>query len=382
VLGDDIQIEVRDLQLLFDEPYQPARFLGTGGAEGPAEFLDRRKPRLLGIRRQFVPVALDPGNLVWCYHDGPVGGPLAVRDAGVALTFDANYANYAALIGASIPAGYYGTCNALGMLRLNAQPAGVLTIDAEGAKPGADVLTKFADLCVHAVAHATSLTASDFAAGTVAALNAIAGQPLGHWYDGAGETTVRRVLDDLAASVGAHYGFNDSRKIVLGRLDAPAVTADHAFTGRDLFSLRPLPAERRLRAQVVAWGRRLRPLRDEEIAGSITGATRTALSEEWRQERFEDGATATASLLSREERLDSALDSATDAQAEAARRVGLYAPLRVAFEAVAELRAGVLPGQTIRLEYERFGLAAGRNFRLLRLDRDAAGQTMTLEVWG
>lgn len=382
VPGDEVLIEVRDLQILLEEPYQPARFLGTGGAEGPAELLDRRKPRLLGIRRQFVPVALDRANLVWCYHDGPVGGPLAVRDAGVALTFDANYASYAALIAATIPAGFYGTCNALGMIRLNAQPTGVLTMDAEGAKPGATFLSTFADLCVEAVTHSTDLLAGDFATGTVSAMNTTAPQTLGHWYDGAGEAVLRNVLDELAGSVGAFYGFNDARKIVLGRLDAPAASANHEFDERHILDLRPLPVERRLRSQIVAWGQRVRVMNDDEVAGSVTGAARTALTEEWRLETASSTSVATASLLSLEERLNSSLDSSTDAQAEAARRLALFGARRRSFEVTAEARAGLFPGQTVQLQSLRFGLDAGAKFRLLRLDRDAANEQITMEVWG
>lgn len=382
VPGDDLEIEIRDLQVLLDEPLQPARFAGTGGVEGPAEFKDRRKPTLFGIKRQFTPVLLDAANLVWCYHDGPVGGPLAVLDAGVALPFDADYASYAALIAATIPAGEYATCNALGLLRLDAPPAGRLTIDAEGAKPGATVLTRFADIAQHAITRATTLTAGDFAAGTVAALNAIAGQPLGYWDDGGQDTPLRDVLDTLAESIGAFYGFDDARKLVLGRLDAPAATPDVVLTARDLDALRPLPAERRLKTMTVGYGQRMQPLRDDEIAGSVTGAARTALIEPWRQETHTDAAVATASLLSREERLDSAMDASGDALAEAQRRVTLYGPRRRAFEAEAPLVAGLRPGMTVELRDDRFGLSAGVRFRLLRIERDAARERMVLEVWG
>lgn len=112
------------------------------------------------------------------------------------------------------------------------------------------------------------------------------------------------------------------------------------------------------------------------------GSARAALTEEWRLERADSASVATASLLSLEERLDSALDSATDAQAEAARRLALFGARRMAFEVTVDLRPGVRPGQTLRLEYSRFGLAAGRMFRLLRLGRDATNELMTMEVWG
>lgn len=382
VPGDDIAIEVRDLQILLDEPYQPARFLGTGGVEGPTDFKDRRKPRLIGVARQFTPLLLVAAAQVWCYGDGPVGAPLAVLDSGVPLTFDADYPNYADLILAVVPPGAYATCTALALIKLQSPLAGVLTIDAEGAKPSGTVLKRFADIAVHVIDAATTLGASDFATGTVAALNTLCPQTLGHWYDGGGDLTVRGMLDELAQSIGAHYGFDDSRKIVLGRLDAPAVSPDFAFVERELLELRPLPAERRLKAQVVRWGRRLRPLQDQDIAGTVTGAARTALIEEWRQERDEDAAVAAASLLAREETLDSAFDNATDALDEAQRRIALYGPRRAGFEVLVEFVEGLRPGQTVEITDPRFGLATGRHFRVMRVERRAAEHEISMELWG
>lgn len=380
VPGDTLEIELRDLQLLLDEPYQVATFAGTGGVEGPAAYKGRRKPRLLGTQRQFVPLLLDEANQVYCIGDGPIGAVLEVRDRGVVLPLDADYASYAALVAAAIPAGKVATCLALGLFRLNGAVAGPLTVDARGAAPGGTALGRFADLVQHVVDTDTSLGPADFAAGTVAACNALAGQTLGHWYDGAGETTVRGVLDQLADSVGCFYGFDDARKLVLGRLDAPAATPDFAFTARDLLSLRPLPVARRLKKQVVAWGRRLRPLGEGEIAGSVTD--KTLLMEEWRLEEDASAAVAAASLLSREERLESRFDTAADALAEAQRRVALHGPRRAAFEAVVPFVAGLRPGMTVRLTDPRFGLAGGRSFRAMRVDRDAAAETVTMELWG
>ena len=382
VPGDEIAIEVRDLQILLEEPYQPARFLGTGGVEGPAEYKDRRKPRLVGVARQFSPLLLNEPSQVWCFGDGPLGGPLVVCDAGVALTFNADYASYAALIAATIIAGAYGTCNALGLLRLGVPPSGVLTLDAEGAKPAGTVLKRFADIAVHVIDAATTLAPTDFATGTVTALNALCPQTLGHWYDGSSDLTARHVLDDLAQSIGAHYGFDDSRKLVLGRLDAPALVADVSFGERGLLELRPLPAERRLKTQIVRWGRRHRPLQDQDIAGSITGSARQAFIEEWRQERDTSASVAAASLLALEESLESAFDNAADALAEAQRRVALHGPRRAAFEATVEFVPGIRPGLTVQITDPRFGLSAGRRFRVMRVERRAAEQEITMELWG
>jgi hypothetical protein len=382
IAGDEVVIEVRDLQLLLDEPYQPNRFLGTGGVEGPAAFKDRRKPRLLGVRRQLSPILLDEANQVWCYSDGPVGGPVEVNDSGVILLPHGDTANYAALIATSINTGHYVSCNALGLIRLKSSPAGPVTIHAEGAKLSGVVAKKFADIAVFVVDAATTLTASDFETGTVSALNTTCPQTLGFWYDGSRELTVKGVLDQLAQSIGVYYGFNDSRKLVLGRLDVPAVTEDFSFIERDLISLNPRPAERRLKSQIVRWGQRDNPLLDQDIAGAVTGATRQGFIEQWRQEKFESASVATASILAREESLDSAFDSSTDAQAEAARIVGLYGPKRFGFEATVPFTSGVLPGITVRITDDRFGLSSGKNFRVLSVERRAVDQELILELWG
>ena len=165
-------------------------------------------------------------------------------------------------------------------------------------------------------------------------------------------------------------------------MDAPAISANFTFVERDLIELRPLPVECRLKTQIVRWGRRIRPLQDQEIAGAVTGTARQALTEEWRQERDASVTVAAASLLAREEMADSAFDSASDAMAEAQRRVALYGLRRAAFEAVVEFIAGLRPGMTVHLTDDRFGLSTGRRFRVMRAERRAADQAISLEVWG
>jgi hypothetical protein len=381
-VGDEITVEIRDLQILLDKPLQPNRFLGTGGVEGPTEFKDRPKPKLYGVRRQFTPILLNETSQVWCFSDTLVGGPTTVLDRGDPLTFNADYASYAALTAASISAGFYGTCNALGLIRLGGPPVGVLTIDAEGSKIGGAVLKKFGDLAVQAVTDATDLTSSDFEAGTVTAMNTTCPQTLGLWYDGSSEITVRSALDILSQSVGVFYGFNSSGKIVLNRLDEPKVTEDFSFEERDIISLSPLPVERRLKTQIVKWGERIRPLEDQEIVGSITGSARQALIERWRQEKYEDTAVTTASLLAKEETLESLFDLSTDAATEAQRRVDLYGAKRYAYSLSVRYEPDIYPGDTIKITDSRFQLTSGKNFIVIRITKNAVDDESTMEVWG
>lgn len=388
LLDDAARIELRDLQALLDVPYQPITYAGTGAAEGGADLAGRRKPRCLGRARGFEPVAVDPANLVYQVHDGAVNAISDVRDRGIFLGAPVtDHPSYAALIGATIAAGTYHTCLAQGLFRLGAAPVGVLTVNTcEGARPGA-WLSRVGELIQHAVEHATDLAASDFQAGTVAAIDTLCPNILGHWYSGEQETTLAEVLDALAGSVGVTYGFNATRKLVLSRFEAPATTPDHVFGERDLIELRPQPAPRRTKTVTLGWQRYYRPLAPEELASAVPAGERTRLTSEWLLRSASSSAAATESLLAREERTDTLLwgpgsGVGATVQAEANRRRDLFSPRRKAFVAVVPYDAAVRVGQTVELRDPRFGLASGRRMRLLRIVRDAAAGQMTMELWG
>ncbi len=462
VPGDSLTIELRDRKALLDEPLQPAKWAGTGGAEGPEAYKDRRKPRALGILRQIEPLWIDEANLLLCYGDGPCGGVLVLCDQGVPLVAGPDYPTREALLAADLSAWGYGTCDALGLIRLRASPvrpvtadvlgvtrgspitaanlpltvttvpgrryalrvlitraAGSLTLAAGGTALGAPVaasgrvvrsfvatgtsttltatgsgwsgsvaavsvvewLGRFADLAQAAITGATTLTAADFAAGTVDSLNAIASQVLGLWYDGSGEATVREVVDQLAEGVGAWWGFDPLGQLRMGRFDAPG-TPVLTYTDRDLLQLRPRQVDRRLKTQTIGYGRRWRVLAEADIAGAVTGDARTDFRTEWRTEAATDAAVAAASLLAREERMDTPLDDKAEAQAEAQRRLGLFGPRRFGFEAVVPFDGSLRVGLTVRLIDPRYGLAAGRDVVVMDLASDASREEHTLTLWG
>lgn len=382
VPGDTFSIELRDLQVLLDAPYQPLTFAGTGGAEGPAELAGRRKPMTLGVRRHVEPVQINGGLLIFAYGSGPSGGVLAAYDGGSPLVAGSNYASYAALAAATVAAGSYATCNALSLIRLGDQIGTVLTIDVEGVKPSGSVLKKFGDLAQYVITNATTLTSGDFATSTVSAMNTAAPDTLGHWYSGAQDATVRDVLDQLAQTHLAYYLVNATRKIEMGRFAAPKVTADFEFDEDDIFNIAPTRGERRLKRQTVRYGKRERLLSSSEVLGTIQGSTRDALLKEWQQEFDEDGAVATASLLATTETLDSALDIQAEALALAQNRISLFGPARRTMTATVPFTPGLTVGQTVRLQIARYGLGAGKNFVVLSLDPDASAKTHEMKVWG
>ncbi|MCG7363189.1 hypothetical protein MHZ93_18165 [Roseomonas sp. ACRSG] len=464
VPGDALTLELRDRKALADEPLQPTKWLGTGGAEGPETFKDRRKPLALGVLRQIEPLWQDEANLILAYADGPCGGVLELCDQGRPLVAGPDYPTREALRAADLSGWGYGTCDALGLVRLQASPerpvtldvlgrsrgavtgaaalplsvttvpgrryalkalvrrsAGSLTLTANGTPLGAAVaasgrvvlpfvatdtstalaavpgpgwsgaveavqvvewLGRFADLAQFALDNATSLEAGDFLAADLTALNDLAPQALSLWFDGSSEITARQAVDQLAIGIGAWWGFDPLGRIRMGRFDAPAAVPDFTFTERDLLRLEPRQVDRRLKTLTVGYGRRWRVLSESEIAGLITGDARAAKRTDWRTVEHADPVVAQASLLAREERVDLPLDSEPEARAEAQRRVALHGPRRAAFDAVVPFTAGLRVGLTVRLQDRRYGLSNGRNFVVMELSSDTAGEEHTLSLWG
>lgn len=462
----DFTIKLRDIRVLFEVPCQPAKFAGTGGAEGAAGYNERRKPRVLGLARVFEPVLINAAYQVYAYGSGPGGGVLTARDRGLAFTAAGpDFPDYASLIAApGVGYGYF-TCDALSLIRFVATPVGPVTIDALGPVRGPNLvassftagvtqtaatvagrwyvlraqvtlaagtllpragaatgpllsasgrvvmpfrassasttvdfvgsgfsgsitnasvvewLGRAADLVDYVVDTDTTLASSDFAPGTIAALNGLCPQLLGHWYDGSGELQANTLLDQIVNSVGAYYGFDEDRRIVLGRFDGPAALAEHRIDERDIEEIEPLDVERRLKSQIIGYRRCWRPHGDQDLAGAVPAADREALRVDYLKVTAADPSVAVAALLSREERYDTLLDDAADATAEAARRLALHSPPHRAFAITIKYRPSVDVGETVAVTHSRYGLSGGGNFLIMKTERDARSDRIRLEVW-
>lgn len=239
-----------------------------------------------------------------------------------------------------------------------------------------------ARLSQFAITRTPLLSEADFFAGDVEANSALCPQRMGDFYDGGSERPIRDVVDRLVQGVGVYWYFDTLGRIHFGLFTGPKPVADWDLTDRAVLTLDPEKAEKRLKQQIIGWGRRWRPLAVNEVAGA-SEADKVALGSEWRTEAPPpDPLVVAAGLLAREERLDTAMDVQADAYAEAARRMALLGPKRRAFTATTQFREGLAVGDTVRLTDDRYGLSAGQNFVVLALDRDAGEDQHTLKCWG
>lgn len=124
-----LQCEV-DRKLL-DVPLLNLEYGGGGGADGDVETRGQLKPASFGKPVNVPVFFFDQVNSVG--QVDAYGNCTAIdtlyEDAASFGTKQGNYASYAALVAATIPEGSWATCVAEGMIRLGAEPRGVITCD-------------------------------------------------------------------------------------------------------------------------------------------------------------------------------------------------------------------------------------------------------------
>lgn len=247
-----------------------------------------------------------------------------------------------------------------------------------------EVLARAADLIEFAITTDTPVTSVSIKAGTVAALNVACPQPLQHWHPGGDGGSVSNVVTELARSVGAWWGANLENKIELGLFSGPAGSADYVFEARDIFELEPQQVAERIKKVELRYARRWREMQESDIAGSVTGDTRTAILAKDEISLATEPSVATAALNSAERKIETLLIRKIDSDAEAARLLALFGPARKALRVVVSFTEGLDVGKTVKITWPRYGLSAGLLFVVLQAERNLGGDatpTHTLTVW-
>ena len=127
------EILVRDLAWrLTQAELHGERYTGAGGAEGDPALAGRIKPYAVGSVFNISPVLIKTTGLIYQVSCSSVLAIDAVKDGGAALAFAADYATYELLDAATVTAGQYATCLALGLFKLGATPVYICTADVRG----------------------------------------------------------------------------------------------------------------------------------------------------------------------------------------------------------------------------------------------------------
>jgi hypothetical protein len=369
-----VTVRLRDWQHKLDKPVQGTLYAGTGGDEGGSDLAGVRKPLAFGRALNVRPVMVDPGAGRYQVHDGAMDDVDVLYVGGIA---------YTRIVGTPA-ASEYGVDAATGFVTVGGAPlTEQVTCDVKGAKPGGTYLTTVADIVEEIVTGQGGLGAGDLDSASFTALNTANGSTVGIYFDGASNKTVLEVLDELLASIGGYYGFDRSGKFEVGRLEAPGGTPAATFTDVEILEIdrqaTALPVHRvRLGYQPNGTVQV-----EFQLNGGATAGRRAFTARDFRHVSAEDGSVLTKHPLAGDLEVKTLLDGSADASTEASRLLDLYKADRDLFRVRVKTQPFALElADTVQLSYPRFGLDAGKDFRVIGLVEDAAINEVELTLWG
>lgn len=351
-----LTLRVRDRQHLLEVPLQTARIAGTGPAK------DERIPVAYGEVKNVKPKLIDPATRKYQWHDGQVQSVDAVYDNGVAI------ATYTADLTA-------------GTITLTAAATGTITLDGKGSKTGGTYVNKIADIAQRIITERSQIVVGDIDTASVTALNADAPGVAGVYID-SDSATVLSTLDFVLGAAGAYYVIDRLGKVSVGLFKVPAGTPVVSLTDDD-FALNGLSLLKRinpLKSVRVGYARFYSTAEYGGAAG-LTESQRQRFSMEYLVAFASTGATNFLLALDGDV-AGTPYVSASDAGTEATRRATLWGSLRRVFKIQSFLAAQqVKLGDTISLDFSRYGLSGGVLARVVGMVESVTSNAIELEVF-
>jgi hypothetical protein len=291
------------------------------------------------------------------------------------------------------PPGGVGVYLAGGYFKLGSLPAGTVTADVVQGAAASDRTAGqlFADVAVRA-----GLSAGEWSAADVTALDNINSAELGHW-SGLSETLCSNVADQLLHSIGGWWGADETGVLRVGILQDPtALTQGHNFVTRDVDLAGNVTSLRRVRPtdanqgipyyEIVVGHAKSWTVQESGVVGAVTQARRERLALEYLEATFSDTGVQTEHPLADISRRDTLMSTTSDAEAEAERlhRMLRYPAemfiLTTAYDATDQVRVGDIA----RVTNDLYGLdSPGRRFACVKIETKptALPPSQTLTLW-
>lgn len=349
-------LRVRDRQHLLEVPMQTARI----GGSGPAK--DERVPCAYGEVKNIPPKLIDPATRKYQWHDGQVQSVDAVYDNGVAI------ATYTADLTA-------------GTITLTAAATGTITLDGKGSKTGGIYVNKIADIAQRIITERTQILSADIDAASVTQLNTDAPGVAGVYIQD-DSATVLSTLDFVLGAAGAYYIIDRLGKVTLGLFKAPAGSPVVSLTDDD-FAVGGLSLLKRVvpvKSVRVGYAR-FYSTSDYGAAAGLTEAQRQRFAMEYLVSFASTGVTSFLLALDGDI-VGTPYALAADANTESARRATLWGTLRRVFRIQGFLAAQqVKLGDTISLDFSRYGLSGGVLVRVVGMVESVTSDAIELEVF-
>lgn len=316
---------------------------------------------------------------VEAYNGAAVDAILNVYDAGAYLSQSTDYTSQADMEANAPANGCWRAWPAGGCFRLGSAPYGQLSASVVERW---DYPSSSAGGLIQRILTEKGFTSADWVDADFTTLGNKTCSSLGVVVDG--EETTASLIDRICTSVGAWWGFDQSGKFRIARLDAPSGAAVETYTDAEILEL-----ERQADPQPPFWRAALNcdrnyAVQDRKSLAGVVPADRAVWFEtENREQVKESPAVKTARLLADEVKSDTFLNGISQAAAEAQRRLDLFSARRdtVSVTVAGAIRA-VDIGSTVSVTTARLGYGAGKLFTVVGISLDYQRDRADLTLWG
>jgi hypothetical protein len=326
--------------------------------------IDRMIPLCFGECFNTSPLLVDPVNLVYQVHNGPIESIIEVRDNGLPVVYVADLAN--------------------GKFTLSHPPIGTITASVQGDKFGGTYINKIADIVQRIVtgygSAAMRFSSVDLDLAKLAAFNTAFPAPAGIFI--ADRANVLDVCNQLATSLGARLivsraGLLSIVQVSVPRIDSGTAVGRSNMMERSLSvtSLPPVVAG-------VTLGYDRNYTVQPNLQTGLPAAHIALFAQEWLTVTVSDAPTvAKYNLFTAPVQQDTCLVRNSDVVTEANRRLALYSTQRriIQYGGTSSLLLEEL-GNTQTITHPRFGLSGGVSGQIISLATDWLNPKVTIGV--
>jgi hypothetical protein len=365
---DDLYVKIilRDQQDDFAIDFPNSFYAGTGGNEGSANLEGKPKPLCFGEVFNIEPVLVDSTNRVYQVHNGAIESVVAVYEGGVALTLTTDY-----------------TVDATnGRFTLVADPTQKITADIKGAKPSSTYIDAAGKIIREIVTTYGGLTdPGDLDTAAFTAMETANSSAVGIYINE--QRKMQDVLDELANTVGAFYGFDRDGKFTLARIELGSGTADAEYDSTNIIEITRLAPEIPSYRVTVDYKKNNSVMSESDFGASITAAQRDYLVRESLFEVASDSGVVTKYPNSQTLAVPALFAATSPASTEATRLLNIYKVQREIYRIKVKVSPYTLKlNDVVKITFNRYNLASGKLFRVISITEDAAVNEIELELWG
>jgi hypothetical protein len=389
-----VRVDIEDNTTKLDVPAQPSVYSGAGGLAGGSSIAQKRKELAFGFPKNITPTLIDVVNLIYSVAGGStILAVSEVRDRGIVLDVSGNYATYDDLVAATVPAGFYATCLAEGLIRLG-EGSSALTCDVTGltgnVNGNGEVIVRTASQIARYLLQSAGVSIDE---ASFVALDLLNDDAIDYYLDSESNKTLGEAVAEVLGGIDAFGGFGRDGIFNVGRIDVPN-DANIAATYReiDIFDIERLALPGNI--DPPPWRLRLPYQRawtvQTDLAADAAPATVAFAEKPYRLAEASDSDVLVANPRARDpDPLKSFFSDQAAAAAEANRLLELYGlttdtprqMFRVVLAADA-FRHNL--GTTIKIYHSRHELSGGKSFVIVgtRDDVTSADETVELTVLG